>query len=71
MINKWRTRGFNLDAVGKYKDAETTIRDGQGWIHDGYYCKHDACEACPYWVLDMDGEMACYGDMYYKCQYEE
>lgn len=54
-----------LDTVGKYPDAETFIRDHQGWMHDGYYCN---CDACPYWVTSTDERMACYGDMYHECK---
>lgn len=53
------------DTYGFFEDAETMIRDRQGYVHDGMYCN---CMACPYIVEDVDGEMACYCDQYYQCK---
>jgi hypothetical protein len=48
------------------KEPETVIIDCQGRIHDAYYC--DGCYgACPYWVTDAYGKMACFADMYHTC----
>jgi len=52
---------IDKEAEKKYKDAETTIKDGMGHIHYGYYCD---CMACPYVVYDEYGDSACYAKMF-------
>ena len=59
----------NYNTLGKYKDAETVIVDGQGWYHDGYFCRY-SCSGCPYAVPDINGNLACYGEDYHKCKKE-
>lgn len=59
---------MRYDTLGTYKDAETVIYDGQGWAHDGYFCRY--CVGCPYVVSDFEGRPACYGDEYHICKDE-
>ena len=45
-------------------EAETVIISPMGYFEDGMYC---SCSACPYWVVDVEGKMACYMDDYKEC----
>lgn len=53
--------------VKEIKEAETIIVDGMGYYCAGYYC--DGCNgACPYCVVDVEGNSACYKEEYDRCE---
>ena len=52
----------------EYKDADTVIADGQGWTHYAYRIRFGECTGCPYLMDDINGNAACYGEMYKACE---
>ena len=61
MLNKKRT----------YKPISTAIADAKdlGRIYRGYIVPESECKGCPYWTVDLYGNMACYTEEFKECEF--